>query len=532
MSLQFKKSMSDRVLFNGKIVTVDPKFTIAEAVAIKDGKFMAVGSNAEIQTLAGTETRLVDLKGKTVIPGIIDTHAHISDMVENLLAVSISHVTSIADILDVVKRAVEEKEPGEWIITTREALAYATKEKRFPTRWELDTVAPNNPVVVQSFHLIAVNSYALQLANITKDTMPLPCGTIDKDPNTGEPTGLLRETEAGVIFNLIPHALLERKVNALRKAMQMLNTHGITSIVSAIVRYPKAPHPLDPGLKACQECWLNKKMTVRMDLGLSPSDVETVSEELVRIYAPLRGIGDDMMKFDPIGEFTFDGLTGEPTMTPEEFKHILLLCAKNDLRIQVHASHDLCLRIFDEANKEVPIAGKRWIALHCSIPSEESIDIVKRLDLYVVTQPAMPAYRGKTLIEARSKIYKPFLNYTPLRTWLNHGVTVCLGTDVPAIGGMEGCNPFPVIHFCVTRKDMNGELIFPEERITREEALRCYTINNAKLTFEEAIKGSIEPGKLADLVVLSDDILTCAEDQIKDIKPLVTMVGGNIVYER
>jgi len=205
-------------------------------------------------------------------------------------------------------------------------------------------------------------------------------------------------------------------------------------------------------------------------------------------------------------------------MTPEELKQILLLCAKNDIRIQVHASSDLCLRIFNEANNEVPIAGKSWIALHCNNPSEESIDIVKRLDLYVVTQPTPSYYWGRTEIERKH----------PLRTFLDHGVTVCLGTDVPVFS----YNPFPVIYFCVTRKSIDGEVIFPDQKITRKEVLRCYTINNARLTFEEGIKGSIEPDKLADLVVLSHDILTCPEDQIKDIQPLMTIVGGKIVYEQ
>jgi len=268
------------------------------------------------------------------------------------------------------------------------------KEERFPTRWELDTVSPNNPVAIQrTGHLIIANSYALRLANITKDKRALPGGAIEKDPETGEPTGVLRETEMGVVLRLIPPEPLERKVQAMKEAMQMLNSAGITSIFSALVRYPKVAHPLDPGLRVCQECWLRKEMTVRMALGLSPLGVDTVTEELVLIYAPLRGIGDEMMRFDPIGEFTFDGLTGEPTMTPEELKQILLLCAKNDIRIQVHASSDLCLRIFNEANKEVPIVGKRWIALHCFNPSEESIDIIKRLDLYVVTQPTIPYWR-------------------------------------------------------------------------------------------------------------------------------------------
>lgn len=509
------KVSADMILYNGKIVTVDPNFTITEAVAVKNGKILVVGSNAEIEVLAGTETRFVDLKGKTVIPGIIDTHAHISDIVENLLAVPISHVKSIADILNVVKRAVEEKKPGEWIITARDWSWRRIKEERFPTRWELDTISPNNPVVSGGYHSLIVNSYALQLANITRDTMPLPGGEIEKDPETGEPTGVLGETEMGVVLNLIPPESLEKKVNALKEAMQMLNSAGITSIVSAIVRYPKVAHPLDPGLRACQECWLRKDMTVRMALGLSPFGVDTVTEELVCIYAPLRGIGDEMMRFDPIGEFTFDGLDGEPTMTPGELKQILLLCAKNDIRIQVHASSDLCLRIFDEVNKEVPIAGKRWIALHCFNPSEESIDIIKKLDLYVVTQPSF-AYYG-WMDERRF----------PLRTMLDLGVTVCLGTDVP----VWTYNPFPVIYFCVTRKSIDGESVFPDQKITREEALRCYTINNARLTFEEGIKGSIEPGKLADLVVLSHDILTCPENQIKDIQPLMTIVGGNIVYE-
>jgi len=236
-----------------------------------------------------------------------------------------------------------------------------------------------------------------------------------------------------------------------------------------------------------------------------------------KIYS---GFGGTLIKLNPIGEVSFDMKVGKKnsTMSLKELKRILLLVHQHHLRIQTHQSSDFNLEGFNRVSKEVQLLGQRWIALHCNEPGQESLALLKRLGMMVVTQPSRIFYATKNQLRV------------PLREFSKHGIPYCLGSDWPS-EGRQSHNPFWVMYAATTRKDRHAKAHFPEQAISPEEALRGYTLNNARLTFEETDKGSIEPGKLADIVVISDDILSVSKEKIKDIEVLKTLVGGKVVYE-
>ncbi len=511
---------SDLVLFNGKIITVDNRFSIAEAVAVNQGRIIAVGKNQDIKTLAGPKTELVDLEGKTVLPGLIDSHIHVGTMISLLtMGLPINHVKCIADIVKVVEEGVKEAKPGEWVITAKDWRESQIKEKRVLTRWEIDPVSPNNPVCVQrTGHYFILNSYALKLLGLTKDSKPVPGGSMDKDPNTGELTGVLRDAQQEVARKMFPEVTYAQQVEALKKALHMLTSVGLTGAMT---------NDDDNYLEQYLELYNKNDIPIRLNFAIRTKLEELIvnTDEVMKKFSAINrkvypGFSGPVLRVDPIGEENFD-TDGKDisTMSIGELKRLLLLAHKYDLRLQTHQSSDLNLKAFEMASKEVEIPGRRWIALHCNNPSEKSMDLLNKLDMYVVTQPSRVFWATKDPLNV------------PLRDFADRGITYCLGTDWPS-DGRDSHSPFQVIYASVTRKDRHGNVHFPENGITREEALRGYTINNACLTFEENDRGSIEVNKLADLVVISDDIMTCPEARIKDIYVLKTILGGKTVYER
>ncbi len=510
----------DLALVNGKIITVDKKFSIAEAVAIGQGKILRVGRNQEIKAVAGPNTQMLDLGGKAVIPGLIDSHIHINSMISLLTTgLPISHVKSIADIVKVVEDGVKNAKPGEWVITAKDWRHDVIKEKRVPTRWELDPVSLNNPVCVQrTGHQLIVNSYALNLLGLTKDSIPVTGGSMDKDPKTGELTGVLRDAQQEVVRKKFPSITYDDELKAIRESFRILVSVGLTGAMT---------NDGDGLLKHFLDLYKRKEIPIRLALAITPKldDLISETEGKIKAYSAMaprayEGYGGSLLTIEPIGEENFD-TDGEDisTMSIGELKRLLLLAHKYGLRLQTHQSTDLNLKAFEMASREINFQGRRWIALHCNAPSAKSMDLLKKLDMYVVTQPSRVYWATKDPLNV------------PLRDFADRGITYCLGTDWPS-DGRESYNPFHVIYSSVTRKDRHGKVHFPENGISREEALRGYTINNAKLTFEEKVKGSIEVGKVADLVVISDDILTCPEGKIKDIYVLKTVLGGKVVYER
>jgi predicted amidohydrolase YtcJ len=557
---------ADTVLYNGRIITVDREFSIAQAAAIRDGVFLAVGKEREVLNLAGPKTRHINLAGKTVVPGFTDGHAHMDREGLKYLYPSLAGARSIADILRIVESEVKKAKPGEWAVTMPvgdppfyQNVPGILKENRLPTRWELDTVSPDNPVYIRGIWgfwngppIVSIaNSQALRLAGITRDVQPPYDGvTIHRDPDTGEPTGVFSEanfvpTVEFSLMKVVPRFTHELRLKGLEDSQKRYNAAGTTSIyeghgvASEVVRVYK-------------ELWAGGALTVRSYLVMSPTpDVSAPDfETMVRDWATASdgaGIGDSMLKTGGLfiqsggnasiarllkaeAPYTAWGAYYYDALSKDRFRDFAFAAAKYGLRVNTIApdqrSLDAALETFEEIDRHHPIAGRRWVVEHLAQVTPKNIETMKRLGVVPTVIPATSVWKGgaarlkQTSAEARERD-------TPYRSLMDGGLPLVLGTDnVPP-------EPFFTLWVTLTRKDRDsGDVLGPAQKLSREDALRAMTINGAHLSFEEKLKGSIEKGKYADLVVICEDYLTIPEDQIKDIRPVMTMVGGKIVYQR
>lgn len=534
----------DLILHNGKIVTVDAEFSIKQAVAIAGDKILSVGDDSSVLELATPSTKIIDLKGKTVIPGLIDNHYHMLDKaVDQYLGVDVTLVSSIAEMLDVIKAKIAATPPHETVYTTSGWLPEQLKEHRPPTRYDLDSVSPTNPVVVQGGHTMYLNSMALKLAGINRETSFSAGGVIEKDPVTGEPTGLLVDNAMSLASKLIPNPTPQQKLQAIKVAQQKENSVGITSI--------REPGVSPADMRIYQELWRNNALTLRvsMNLDLRPELPTPILITQLSGWGVTTGFGDSMLRLDGIGEFGIDGgfegaLMSQPyepsgrvrsegpyfglqLIPTQKFAEVILAMDSLGWRGCIHSvgdkATDIVLNAYEEANKAKSIRSGRWVLEHGLYMRPDQYDRIKNLGVVISTQfhpymaaPTIIANWGKDRAERA----------VPVREWLGAGLRVGGGSDwsvVPA-------NPFWMIYFFVTRDTRLWGVLGPEQRISRQEALRLMTINNAYITFEEHQKGSIEAGKLADFIVLSDDILTVPERRILQIRPLLTFLGGVAVY--
>jgi len=540
-------SHADIIFHGGKIITVDDNFSIAEAVAISFGRFLAVGSNKNTLLLADEKTQVIDLKGKTVIPGLIDTHCHMEKAGEAELTVPLGQQKTVDEALEAIRRWAQRTKPGEWVIGS---MAFSPlsqlAEKRFLTRWEIDRSAPDNPVYLPADHMLMCNSYAMRLARITRDTPDPAGGTIEKDPATGEPTGLLVETAKHLVTDIIPPRDFSVQVNACKQSMNIFNSAGLTSVVVGIA---------DPeSAKVYEYIWKNREATVRVDLMYCPTGETTplVSlDEWERKISECSGYssyGDDFFGFAGIKLMSDGGMTLKTAYLREPYhgadyygmslipqgrlNQLVAICHKHGWRVGIHAVGDAAidsvLEAFEYADKIKSIKDRRFILLHASLMQPDQMKRAAKLGVRVDLANAFMWNKAATteryLGTERSN------RACPTR-WLmdNMGIeNVGVGPDFP----FTPLSPFITMYVMVTRKDINGRVYGANQAVSREEALRLYTIGSAHYTFDEDIKGSIEPGKLADLLVISDDLLTSPEESIKDIHPLLAVVGGEIVYRR
>ncbi|HMJ81699.1 MAG TPA: amidohydrolase, partial [Vicinamibacterales bacterium] len=525
----------DTILVNGHVVTVDARFSIAQAVAVTGGKFTAVGTSADIRKLAGPSTAVIDLKGRTVIPGLADDHLHDAG---GGPGVDLSRTRSVADVLAAIAARVKQSHPGDIIVTNSDWHEAQLREHRLPYRHDLDSVSPDNPVVVvRGGHEYILNSAALRKWNITRDTPQLPGGRITRDAS-GELNGELVD-RAKSLVHLPPGPSLT--MEALQEQHRKLNTVGLTSI-----RYPGASVEQ---YRLLQEMKRRGTLTVRVNQlmrfgadsgaamrtaiaasGISPDE----GDEWVRIGGMKLGVdggfeGGWMRQpyAEPWGEGgTFFGVN---TMKQAPYTDVVKELNRLGWRVATHAVGDAAidevLAAYEAADAEKSIVGRRWTIEHGFIPQADQFPRMKKLALVISAQdhlylagPSLVTYWGAARA-ART---------TPMRTYIDQGFVVAGGTDSPVV-------PYPplwVFYHFVTRDTISGGVLGAGEKITRKEALQVQTINNAYLTFEEQTKGSIEPGKFADLVVLPEYILTCPDKHIQEMRVDITMVGGKVVYRR
>ncbi len=542
----------DLILHNAKIITVDPDFRVVEAAAIKGSRFLAVGSNDHVLNLAGSQTSLVDLEGRTAIPGLIDSHIHALHFgwhITKHVNFSTGERLTVESMVVRIGEWAKNVPPGKWIYARGPYSLDFVAEGRLPNRWEVDAVTPDNPFFMNmQGHVGVVNSYALRLAGITKRTPDPEGGKFVRDPKTGELTGIVYEFPAMNPFRgLIPRHSLEDNLNAVRRANEVFNSLGITSVVNlAMPQWEFA---------VLRQLWRDEGLTVRWTAMLRADARVFLNKPYTEVEAEMRALGpptrfgNDWLKIngikiildgfveaaymrEPYLEDTFGkGWRGILLWDRESLKSVLRAAGKYGIQVAIHvtgdAAVDVALEVMDEVDREYPVAGRRWSLEHAGVmPTEENLEVAERLKVIISTQQSMGWSIGKT--------FKKWWGaekggiFAPNRTWLQ-----ALGHPYLKAGSdNRPINPFIGFWAYLARKDVDGEVARPEEALGREDTLRLYTTNAAYGIFEEQARGSIETGKLADLVVLSEDILSVPEDRVREIKPVMTIVGGKTVFQQ
>ena len=537
----------DTIFINGNFITADESFRIANAVAVRGGRFLAVGDEADIAALAGPSTTVVDLQGRTVLPGLIDTHVHVERAGLLKYTVQLNDVSTVEQALSRISSYAAKLPKGQWLRGGQWHPLAQLAEKRLLTREELDRVAPDNPVCLPIGHFTMANSAALALAGISKDTPDPDGGIIHRDPATGEPNGTLEEAAEDLIHDLLPEWSDDQRDEQLKYAMQYFNEYGLTSAISAAV---------DPAtLRAHHRVRRNGQATLRISAmyaptgGLSP----TMSLEEWELFFSRIGaasdFGDDWLSYSGVklqidGGMTLrtaamrDGYPDDPdykgTIVIEAARFNALVATANRYgwRVGVHAvgdaAVDTVLDAYELADAEKSIKGRRFIVIHGSLIRRDQMERARALDVRVDAQTSFLWDKAAAVARFLGKANAD--RAFPMRTMIDvMGLdAVAQGTDYP----INLANPFVNMYVMVTRKDKNGDVYGAGERITREEAIRLYTSAASRYSFSEAKTGSIEPGKYADMAVISDDILTVPEEAIKDIKAVQTIIEGRTVYAR
>lgn len=519
---------ADTILYNGKIYTADKNFSIAQAVAIRDGRFLAVGSDAVVKVYAGPNTKMVDLKGKAVTPGLIDAHCHPIGVGTNAgYPIQLMQVRTYDDLINALRDGAKKGKPGEWLVTAPNWLSFNFRAEDMPTLKVLDEIFPNNPLwLACGAHRGHTNSLGLKLAGITKDTPDPPGGTICKDPKTGELTGRLEEGAQYLVKKLLPKPVDE--VTALRNACKFENSIGVTGI--------QVDGEDEKALIAYQTLKKSGELTMRCGINMSIDPKMSDKEVFAMIHAiagaALGGLGDDMVKVGGI-KTVAESLYPMPgiAMWPRDrLRDICLEIAKNKLRFVTHSNagmNEELLGIMKEVNEKYSIKDLRWGLVHQRFTNPAMIQLNKDLGLCAHQDVAF-GLLSLTLLEVdRKKALPPDRLYCPLPLWIKAGVPLSLNTD--AGGACTELSVWNAIYAATHRQlfpDFN-----PEFNISREEALKLATMGGAYRMMMEDKIGSIEVGKLADLAILVADPLTCKPEQLHDMTAVMTILGGKIVYE-
>tara|TARA_R110002096_G_scaffold16106_29_gene55191 strand:+ start:6457 stop:8181 length:1725 start_codon:yes stop_codon:yes gene_type:complete len=550
---------AELIFTNGKVVTVDEAFSVAEAFAIRGDRIVAVGSNVGIQKWAGDQTRQTDLKGATVLPGLIDSHTHSTSAAMYEFAHSVPDFETIDDVLTYIATRAEKAEDGDWI-TMSQVFITRLRERRFPTRAELDEVAPKNPVYFRTGPDAAVNSMALSRSGIDRD-FEVPEGSkarIERDPATGELTGIIRS--AGGLIKVTHKKVapsFEDRLAQLRKLIADYNRVGITGFSDR--------NTSDSGIRAYEALWranqLNCRVYLYRGVGAGGS-IESIQKRLdqtanhpLHAYNNqlwLRGVkifldggmltGSAYMR-EPWGLSSSYGIEdpeyrGMRYVDPGKLYEIAKYALERDLQFTAHAVGDGAVETLVNAYSRIaendfPVREMRPCVTHCNFMSEDAIAKMAEHGIVADLQPAWLYLDGSTLAhhfgESRLTWFQPY------RELFEKGVVVGGGSDhMQKIGSLRAVNPynpFLGMWIALTRQPRwMDEPLHPRQRISREQAIRLYTINNAFLTFEEKEKGSLEVGKLADFIVLDRDILNCPMEEVRKIEVKETWLGGTRVH--
>lgn len=526
------------LIHGGPILTMNRQQPEVESVGIVNKRIVATGSLSDVRARIGSNVDEVDLKGRTAVPGFYDAHAHIMGVGFAAAEIDLTPdaVSSIEEIASLVKERAASQPAGSWVLGRGYDQAMLA-EGRIPTRHDLDAVSPDHPVILRRMchHIVTANSKALELAGITRNSPDPDDGTIDRDEH-GEPTGVLRESAMDPLFDAMGEATEDEIVDALKLGGNLFRQHGVTSAGEAGIGRKEE-------LRAYQRAHASGDLALRTWLMMR---IDDTLDELVELGI-MTGFGDEWMRIGNAKLFA-DGSIGGRTarMTkpyegetdnfgiymypPENIIEKIVRAHKAGFQLGNHAIGDAAISTlldgYEAALREKPVDDPRFRIEHCSILSPELIDRIEKLG--VVPIP------GTTFLYDMRPVYLENLGEERVRyayamkTFSDRGIVAAASTDAP----VSGVNPMVGIQMMVTRTDRLGDEIFPEERVSLEEAIRAYTWNGAYASFSEHEKGSLEPGKLGDVTVLETDLRSVNPLELRNVRCDMTIADGNVVFER
>ncbi|HAJ35661.1 MAG TPA: amidohydrolase [Chloroflexi bacterium] len=556
--MQLRDLSPDLILHNAVIYTLASRNPQAQAIAIQDGRIMAVGADAELLPLAGPATRVHNLGGRTVLPGIFDSHNHLLQVGVKLTRIRLDECRSPEEMMELVRARAAVTPPGHWIVGegwNEGNFSEANPPGRLPTRWDIDPATDQHPVLLMRFfNTDVVNSVALRLAGITRGTPNPPGGEIGRDA-AGEPNGLLRAAAKLFVRNLLPQPTLTELKTAIRLGCQEMNRYGITSV-------------LDPGLyphelaayqavvregQSAQDAGRTAAVPISVRLNVMPSwhgfrEEETAAELEARArgLGVASGLGDEWLRLGGL-KMAIDGGTSSHTalmyapfegetsvgdfnrLDPQTLRRHFRTAQELGWDVGIHTcgdrAMDMVVDAFADVAASTPWPDARHNVIHAYFPSERALAQMAEHRIAAVIQPTFLYWEGDLIF--RDVGERRAANYKPARKYLDAGVVLCATSDIPSTVSPD---PFVGMYALVTRKNNLGHYVAADQAISREEALRAYTVNGTWLTREEHLKGALAIGKLADLIVIDRNYFTVPEEQIKEIRVLMTMVGGEVVY--
>ena len=527
---------ADTLYYNGTIITMWDEQPVVESMTVSSGRVLDVGTTQIVGRKTGPRTRQVNLQGRTVLPGLIDSHVH---PIKAALAEADGEIPVLRSF-EAVRRHIEAQTAGEGLIFVPKVYSTRLRERRYPNRWEIDEYASDRPVMLDNGYAAVLNSAALELAGVSADTPDPANGKLVRN-DAGEPTGLIVGARQLVAPLLEARTYSHGEMVAALAAMQ--SAYSMAGLTSVIDRSQSAA-----GLRAYEDLWQQGQLQVRTAVTRAVNAERPVEQVLREIegIAAVTGHGDEMFRVGSLKVVTaymgapygqakqVDGFEdaeyrGESRISPRDLERIVTLAAGLGWQLTGGGSTDVLLAAYEAVNRKAPITDRRFTLAHANFLSGDAIRRASALGVVADMQPAWYHFEGPALAGALGPDGMGALQ--PYRSIIDAGIVVAGGSDhMIEFDARESVDPFLGMWIAVTRRTTDGSVHNPEQRITREEALRMWTLNAAYLTFEEDVKGSLEPGKYADFVIVDRDILTCAEDKLRDTRVLATVLGGREVY--
>ncbi len=545
---------AESLYYNGRIVTLWPDRPVVECMAVANGRILNVGTTQEVGRQAGPRTVQIDLEGRTVVPGLIDSHVH---PIGAALAESDGEIPVLRSFRDLRTHVEQELRRGPGLVFVPKVYSTRLEERRYPDRWEIDEYSGGRPVMLDNGYAAVLNSAALEAAGITAATPNPASGKLVRTAR-GEPTGLIVGARH-LVSSLTTGRPFEHQetVRALRAMQEAYSRVGLTSVIDRSQR--------PAGLRAYQQLWRNGDLRVRTYVTRRIDTDRPIGQVLAEIegIGHVTGYGDPMLRIgslkvvldggillgtaymrEPYGNntqvygFEDSDYRGVLRIQPENLLAIVKLAASLGWQMTAHTtgggSLDLLLDTYEAVDRDVPIGDRRFTVTHANFFSAQAIDRAAALGVVADMQPAWYHYDGPAL--ARVLGSERMGGFQPYRSIIDAGVVVAGGSDhmvkFDPVHAIKPYDPFLGMWMAITRRAADGTVHNPEQRVTREKALRMWTLNGAYLTFEEDVKGSLEPGKYADFAILDRDILQCPIDEIRDTRVLETVLAGKTVYRR